>query len=133
MTYILVLTSVGLVLWGVGVWETCRVKRHPWVSVGDDTVHESHLILPWHEAKYIQRSITVLRYKDKLLVGMRTPGETWMWVLDLDGIGLMGPWLCMQASQPDLSLTYGDAVAITVAAERYAAAERSVVDETRRT
>lgn len=111
MTWILALTGVGVVLWGVGVWEVLRAEDEP----------QPH------------RRITMMRHGDRLLVGMESRGETWMWVLDLEGVGLMGLWLCRQAGQHKLSLTLEDAVAITGAAERYMAAERSVVDQSKST
>ncbi len=102
MTWILAMTGAGLVLWGVGVWSMCRARDEP------------------------QRLITVMRNGGHLLIGMRSRGETWMWVINLEGLGSMGLWLTSQVARPDLSLTTDDAEAVTEAAERYLTTVRSI-------
>lgn len=106
MTWILMLTGVGLVLAGAGVVEMCRATDEP----------EPH------------RLITVMRLDGRLLVGMRRAGETWIYFVGPHESVQFSGWLASHAADSESSLTEGDVWAIVRSVKRYALACRSVVE-----
>lgn len=107
MTWILMLTGVGLVLAGAGVVEMCWATDEP----------EPH------------RLITVMRHDGRLLVGMRRDGESWIYVVPICEAARLFGLLTADAACPELSLTGDDALAIVRSVKQYALACWSVVEQ----